>query len=284
VDTPKLLQLSGVGDQALLRRHNISVVQHLPAVGRNLQDHACVSYFYRANRKTLNDDFGSWAGKARVGLQYLLTRGGPLSLSVNQAGAFLKSDPALATPNIQLYFNPLSYAIPRNGSQTLLPEPYSGFLLAFSPCRPSSRGTVQIASPNVDDAPLIDPNFLATEKDMDEVIKGSQLVRNIMAAPALKAITVEETKPGGRVRSEADMLQYFREEAGSIYHLCGSCAMGPDPATAVVSNRLKVHGTDNLRVVDASIFPNVTSGNINAPTMMVAEKGAAMILEDAGTW
>jgi choline dehydrogenase len=284
VDTPKLMQLSGVGDEALLRKHNIAVVHHLPAVGRNLQDHACASYFYRSNRRTLNDDFGSWVGKARAGLQYLLTRRGPLSLSVNQAGAFLKSDPEQPTPNIQLYFNPLSYGIPQDGSQTLVPEPYSGFLLAFSPCRPTSRGTVQIASANLDDAPLIDPNFLSTENDMDVVIKASQLVRNIMGTEALQAITVEETKPGDRVRSSEEMLQYFREEAGSIYHLCGSCAMGPDPATAVVSSRLKVHGMDHLRIVDASIFPNVTSGNINAPTMMVAEKGAAMILEDAGTW
>jgi choline dehydrogenase len=273
-----------VGDAALLRRHGIAVAHHSPAVGRNLQDHACASYYYRANRKTLNDEFSSWSGKIRAGLLFLLTRKGPLSLSVNQAGGFLKSDSDQATPNIQLYFNPLSYEIPKDGSQALRPEPYSGFLLAFSPCRPTSRGMVEIASGKVDDAPLIQPNFLSTAKDLEDVVKGSQLVRRIMSSAALKAITVEETKPGNRVRNEADMLQYFREEAGSIYHLCGSCRMGPDPSTAVVSSRLRVHGIDNLRVVDASIFPNVTSGNINAPTMMVAEKGAAMILEDAGTW
>jgi len=243
-----------------------------------------VSYFYRANRRTLNDDFSSWSGKLRAGLQYLLMRKGPLSLSVNQAGGFFRSDPGQATPNIQLYFNPLSYGIPKDGSHSLRPEPYSGFLLAFCPCRPTSRGTVEVASADVAAAPLIQPNFLSTDKDVDEAIKGSQLVRRIMGSEALKAITVEETKPGSQVRSEADMLQYFREEAGSIYHLCGSCAMGPDPSTAVVSSRLKVHGLDSLRIVDASIFPNVTSGNINAPTMMVAEKGAAMILEDSGTW
>jgi choline dehydrogenase len=284
VDTPKLLQLSGIGDAALLQKHGIPVAHHSPAVGRNLQDHICASYFYKANRKTLNDDFSSWIGKARAGLQYLLARTGPLSLSVNQAGGFLKSDAGQAHPNIQLYFNPLSYEIPKNGSQALRPEPYSGFLLAFSPCRPTSRGTVEIASSHADDAPLIQPNFLTTQKDVDEAIKGSQLVRKIMGSAALRAITVEETKPGNRVQTEADMLQYFREEAGSIYHLCGSCAMGADPSRSVVSSRLKVHGVDSLRIVDASIFPNVTSGNINAPTMMVAEKGAAMILEDAGTW
>jgi choline dehydrogenase len=284
IDTPKLLQLSGVADQALLARHGIPVAQHLPAVGRNLQDHVCASYYYRSNRKTLNDDFSSWVGKARAGLQYLISRRGPLALSVNQAGGFLKGRENEAQPNIQLYFNPLSYEIPKGSRTALRPEPYSGFLLAFSPCRPSSRGTVEIASRHAHDAPLIQPNFLDTRKDVDEVIQGSQLVRRLMGAAALRAVTVEETKPGSRVTSEADMLQYFREEAGSIYHPCGSCAMGPDPATSVVTSRLKVHGIEGLRIADASIFPNITSGNINAPTMMVAEKAAAMILEDSGIW
>ena len=284
VDTPKLLQLSGVGDPGLLRKFGIPVIHPMPAVGKNLQDHVCASYFYKANRTTLNDEFSSWIGKARAALRFLLMRKGPLSMSVNQAGGFLKSDAGQTHPNIQLYFNPLSYEIPKNGSQALRPEPYSGFLLAFSPCRPTSRGTVEIASSQAGDAPLIRPNYLTTRKDVEEAVKGSQLVRKIMGSAALRAITVEETKPGNRVQTEADMLQYFREEAGSIYHLCGSCAMGSDPSTSVVSNRLKVHGIDNLRIVDASIFPNVTSGNINAPTMMVAEKGAAMILADAGTW
>lgn len=284
VDSPKLLQLSGIGDPSLLQKHGITVVHALPAVGRNLQDHVCASYYYKANQKTLNDLFNSWIGKAQAGLQFLLSRKGPLSISVNQAGGFLKTDAGQAHPNLQLYFNPLSYGIPKDGSQRLRPEPYSGFLVAFSPCRPTSRGSVEIASSQVLDAPLIRPNFLTTQKDIDEAVKGGQLVRKIMSSPALQAITVQETKPGKLVQSEAEMLAYFRAEAGSIYHLCGSCAMGPDPATSVVTNRLKVHGLDNLRVVDASIFPTVTSGNINAPTMMVAEKGAAMILEDAGFW
>jgi choline dehydrogenase len=232
----------------------------------------------------LNDDFSSWLGKARAGLQYLLARKGPLALSVNQAGGFLKGHESEPRPNIQLYFNPLSYEIPKDGRTTLRPEGHSGFLLAFSPCRPASRGSVEIASPRVQDAPLIQPNFLSTEEDVDAVIQGSRLVRKLMGSAALQAITVAETKPGQRVMSDADMLQYFREEAGSIYHPCGTCAMGPDPATSVVSSRLKVHGIDGLRIADASVFPNITSGNINAPTMMVAEKAAAMILEDSGIW
>src|SRR5262249_52763168 len=161
--------------------------------------------------------------------------------------------------------NPLSYEIPKGSRTRLLPEPYSGFLLAFSPCRPSSRGSVEIASSQPGAEPLIRPNFLTTRKDIDEVIQGSRLVRNLMSQSALRAITVEETKPGGRVSDDEQMLQYFRDESGSIYHLCGSCAMGSNPATSVVSDRLKVHGLEALRIVDASIFPNVTSGNINAP-------------------
>jgi choline dehydrogenase-like flavoprotein len=281
VGTPKLLQLSGVGDRSLLERHGVPSVQHAPAVGQNLQDHVCISYYYKANQKTLNDDYGSWLGRVKAGLQFMLSRQGPLSLSVNQAGGFFRSTPDKAHPNIQLYFNPLSYEIPKGNGQLARPKPYSGFLLAISPCRPSSRGSIEIASSRVADAPLIRPNFLSTQQDIDDAIQGSVLLRKLMSAPALKAITAEETEPGARVMSEADMLQYFRDECGSIYHLCGTCAMGPSPATAVVSSRLRVHGLEGLRIADASVFPNVTSGNINAPTMMVAEKAAEMILEDA---
>ncbi|HET9391710.1 MAG TPA: GMC family oxidoreductase N-terminal domain-containing protein [Steroidobacteraceae bacterium] len=281
IDTPKLLQLSGVGDSALLSNHGIRVVRHAPAVGRNLQDHICASYFYRANRRTLNDEFSSWVGKAKAAAQFVLARRGPLALSVNQAGGFLRSSPSRPYANIQLYFNPLSYEIPKGRGTALRPQAYSGFLLAFSPCRPSSRGTVELASADVNEPPLIRPHYLSTQQDIDEVVEGSRLVRTLMQAPALRAVTVEETKPGASVATDEQMLQYFRDEAGSIYHPCGSCAMGSDPRTSVVSSRLQVHGTTRLRIADASIFPNVTSGNINAPTMMVAERAATMILEEA---
>jgi choline dehydrogenase len=259
-------------------------VHALPAVGQNLQDHLCASYYYRANMPTLNGDFGSLLGKLKLGLQYLLTRKGPLAMSVNQAGGFFSTDPDSQYANMQLYFNPLSYRIPKSSRSQLTPEPYPGFLLAFNPCRPTSRGSIEIASTNPADAALIRANYLTTRKDIDEVIQGSRLIRSIMKANALRAVTVEETLPGESVVPEGDdaaMLQYFRENSGSIYHLCGSCAMGPDTQTAVVDDRLRVHGMKALRIVDASIFPNVTSGNINAPVMMVAEKAAQMILDDA---
>ncbi|PCE24044.1 choline dehydrogenase [Paraburkholderia acidicola] len=281
VDTPKLLQLSGIGDRALLARYGVPLVHELPAVGQNLQDHLCVSFYYRANVKTLNDEMRPLLGKLKLGLQYLFTRKGPLAMSVNQSGGFFRGSEHDAQPNLQLYFNPLSYRIPKSSTASLEPEPYSGFLLAFNPCRPTSRGSIEIASNRVEDAAKIRINALSTQKDIDEVIQGCRLVRRIMATPALQGITVEEISPGPQVDDDAALLQYFREQSGSIYHLCGSCAMGSDPRTSVVDSRLRVYGVTGLRVVDASVFPNITSGNINAPTMMVAEKGAAMILEDA---
>ncbi|WP_343656007.1 GMC family oxidoreductase [Paraburkholderia caribensis] len=281
VDTPKLLQLSGVGDSALLAEHRIPLVHHLPAVGQNLQDHLCVSFYYRSNVKTLNDEMRPLLGKIKLGLQYMLTRKGPLAMSVNQAGGFFKSSEKEALPNLQLYFNPLSYRIPKSNKASLEPEPYSGFLLCFNPCRPSSRGSIQIASDRAEDAAKIRINALTTQKDIDEAIEGCELVRKIMSTAALKDITVEEISPGPQVHDRDAFLKYFREQSGSIYHLCGSCAMGRDDGNSVVDERLRVHGMSGLRIVDASIFPNITSGNINAPTMMVAEKGAEMILEDA---
>ncbi|MCP3705920.1 choline dehydrogenase [Paraburkholderia sp. CNPSo 3274] len=281
VDSPKLLQLSGVGPRALLAKHGIDVVHELPAVGQNLQDHLCVSFYYRSRVKTLNDSFSSWTGKLKFGLQYVFQRKGPFSMSVNQSGGFFRTSQEEAHPNMQVYFNPLSYRIPKSNRAQLTPEPYSGFLVCFNPCRPTSRGSVEIASSNVEDAPKIRGNYLSTQKDRDEAISGSHLVRKLMTARALQDITEAEVTPAGEVTDDASMLKFFREQSGSIYHLCGTCAMGPDPRTAVVDARLRVHGIEGLRVVDASIFPNITSGNTNAPTMMVAEKGADLILEDA---
>ncbi|MEG2389671.1 MAG: GMC oxidoreductase, partial [Pseudomonas sp.] len=281
VDTPKILQLSGVADRDLLARHQIPLVKHLPAVGRNLQDHLCASYYYKANIPTLNDELSSLFGQFKLGVKYLLTRKGALAMSVNQAGGFFRGEAHQQHPNLQLYFNPLSYQIPKNNKASLKPEPYSGFLLCFNPCRPTSRGNIEIASKNPRDAALIDPNYLSTQKDIDEVIQGSRLMRKIMNAPALKSITVDEVLPGPAVETDEQMLQYFRDNCGSIYHLCGSCAMGADEQTSVVDKRLKVHGFEGLRIVDASIFPNVTSGNTHAAVLMVAEKGADLILQDA---
>ena len=279
VDSPKLLQLSGIGDRERLAAHGIATLHHLPGVGANLQDHLCVSYYYRARIRTLNDTLGTFRGQGWAGFQYLLNRSGPLAMSVNQAGGFLRGDPGEARPNIQLYFNPLSYRMPPGSRPRMALEPYSGFLVAFSPCRPTSRGRVDIASSDPTRPALITPRYLSTEGDLREVVQGSRLIRRLMQAPALREVTELEVEPGARVASDEDMLRYFREQGGSIYHLCGTCAMGPDPDQAVVDSRLRVHGVEGLRVIDASIFPSITSGNLNAPVMMVAEKGAEMVLE-----
>lgn len=285
VDTPKLLQLSGIGDPQWLSEAGITVRHALPAVGRNLQDHLCASYYYRANQPTLNDTFSSLSGKLRLGLRYVLKRSGPLAMSVNQAGGFFRGEHTQAQPNLQLYFNPLSYQIPKGGKARIQPEPYPGFLLCFNPCRPTSRGTIRVAGNDATQAALIDPQYLSTEHDRREAIQGSRLVRRIMQAPSLRAVTVEEVLPGAAVgeHDEQAMLAYFRQNCGSIYHLCGSAAMGRDRSTSVVDAALRVHGVPGLRVVDASVFPNVTSGNTNAPVMMVAEKAAAMLLAEAST-
>lgn len=278
VGSPKILQLSGVGNPEQLKAMGVAVQCALPAVGENLQDHLCASYYYRSNVRTLNDELGSLWGQGWAGLQYLMARSGPLALSVNQAGGFFKTEAADSAPNVQLYFNPMSYRIPPSTKAKLKPEPYSGFLFAFNACRPQSRGRISIASPNLDAAPKIQLNYLATELDQREAIEASRLIRRFMAAPALRAITVEETLPGPECKSDDDMLDYLRNQGGSIYHLCGTCAMGPDRRSSVVDAQLRVHGVAGLRVVDASVFPNITSGNINAPVMMVAERAAAMIL------
>ncbi|CAH2803630.1 MAG: Oxidoreductase, GMC family [uncultured Paraburkholderia sp.] len=216
VDSPKLLQLSGVGDTALLAKHGIATVKELPAVGRNLQDHLCVSFYYRANVKTLNDEMRPLLGKLKLGLQYLFTRKGPLAMSVNQSGGFFRGSEHETQPNLQLYFNPLSYRIPKSNRATLEPEPYPGFLLAFNPCRPTSRGSIEIASNRAEDAAKIRLNALTTQKDIDEVIQGCELVRKVMASPALKAITVEEISPGPQVATREGLIEYFREQSGSI--------------------------------------------------------------------
>lgn len=279
IDSPKLLELSGIGQAEHLQNLGISVVKHLPQVGERLQDHVCTSYYYKTKVPSLNESFNSLLGQAWMGLQYVLTRSGPLALSVNQTGGFFKSDPTLAAPNLQLYFNPLSYTIPKDGKVAIKTDPYPGVLLAFAACRPSSRGSVHATSKDPQDRPTIDPNYLSTAQDQQEAIAGSQLMRNIVHTAALKAVITEETIPGLQVQTKAEMLEFFRANAGSIYHVCGSCAMGQSEADSVVDSQLRVHGVQGLRVVDASVFPNVTSGNTNAPVMMLAERAADLILQ-----
>jgi len=283
INSPQLLELSGVGDPELLRRFNIPLVADSPAVGRCLQDHLAVNYYYRSRVPTLNNQLAPWYGKVKAALRYAFGRRGPLAMSVNQAGAFVRSRPGLARPNLHIYFNPASYSTTTLGSRRRLlnPDPYPGFLMSFNTCRPTSRGTIHIRSADALVAPAISPNSLSTAEDVQDVVDGARLLRRIAAAAPLAKVTEAEREPGAAVKSDSEVLADFRRRAGSVFHASGTCAMGAATRTAVVDPRLRVHGVQGLRVVDASVFPNVTSGNTNTPTLMVAEKAADLILEDS---
>jgi choline dehydrogenase len=283
VNSPQLLELSGVGNTALLRRFEIPVIVDAPAVGEGLQDHLAVSYFYRSRVPTLNNQLAPWYGKVWAALRYAAGRRGPLAMSVNQAGAFLRSRPELTRANLHIYFNPASYATTYVGVRRRLmnPDPFPGFLMSYNTCRPTSRGSIHIRSPDPLASPAIVANSLSTEADIRDVYDGARLVRSIAAAAPLAALTENEREPGPGVQSDEAVLADFRKRAGTVFHASCTCAMGPNARTAVVDRRLRVHGIGGLRVVDASIFPNLTSGNTNAPTIMVAEKAADLILEDS---
>ncbi len=286
INSPQLLELSGVGDAQLLRRLDLPLVADSPAVGRGLQDHLAVSYFYRSQVPTLNDQLAPFTGKVRAALTYLLAaRRGPLAMSVNQAGAFVRSRPGLALPNMHVYFNPASYSTTTAGTSRRLlnPDPYPGFLMSFNTCRPTSRGSVHIRSPDPRASPAIVLNSLATESDVQDVFEGARLLRRIAASEPLASSIASEREPGSAVRGDAEVLADFRQRAGSVFHDCGTCVMGPEPRTAVVDPQLRVHGVSGLRVADASIFPNITSGNTNAAVIMVGEKAADLILQDSHT-
>jgi len=282
INTPQLLQLSGIGDGALLGSLGIPVVAAVSAVGRHLQDHLGISYVYRSHRPTLNDELYPLSGKLRAICRYVWGRTGPLSMSVNQGGGFVRTDAQQRAPNLQLYFNPVSYTkTPLSGRKLLSPDAFSGFILSFNACRPTSRGWLQIRSSDPRAAPRIQPNYLDTEQDLAEVVSGCRLLRRIAATAPLAATIAEEISPGPSVYTDEAYLADFRARADTVFHPVGTCRMGPDPGTSVVDARLKVHGLEGLRVIDASVFPTITSGNTNAPTVMVGEKGADLILQDA---
>lgn len=281
VNTPQLLQLSGVGDATLLRRLGITVHLDAPAVGQRMQDHLGISYLYKSRVPTLNNEIYPLSGKIKSALQYAFGRHGIFAMSVNHAGAFVRTRPGLTRPNMQVYFNPLSYAAATGLERKLMqPDPFPGYLLGFNSCRPTSRGSISIVSREPAVAPAIQPNSLSTELDVEDAFEGAQLMRRIASAAPLAEIMEAELHPGAQAQTRDELIDDFRRRAGSVYHPCGSCAMGPDPRSAVVDAALRVHGIAGLRVVDASIFPTVTSGNINAAVIMVAEKAADLITKE----
>ena len=281
IGSPALLQRAGIGCPRLLSEHGIEIRHANSHVGAHLQDHLGGDATFKAKVPTLNDELGSWPARAKAAFQYLLTRRGPLSLSGNHAGGFVRSNPDETQPDMQLYFCPMSYSrAPSNTRPMVTPDSFSGFLLGFNPCRPTSRGSVRIASTDPHEAPVIEANYLSTDHDRDLMLRGMKLIREIAGSGPLASLIAEEVTPGPSIEDSESMMAYIAQSAWTVFHPCGTCRMGDQASAAVVDADLKVHGVRSLRVVDASVFPSLPSGNTNAPCLMVAERAAVKILQD----
>ena len=276
IGSPQILQCSGIGPEPLLRSHDIDVVHHLPGVGENLQDHLQVRTIFKVkNTVTLNRRVNSLVGKAAMGLEYLLFKTGPLTMPPSQLGAFAKSDPTRTSANMEWHVQPLSldkFGDPLHAFDAITPSVCN--------LQPTSRGHVRLKTANPLDAPAITLNYLSTEEDQRVAIAGLRATRRIMTAKALARFEPVEWKPGPAIDTDEQLSQAAGDLGTTIFHPVGTCKMGGDDL-AVVDDRLSVHGVSGLRVIDASIMPRITSGNTNAPTVMIAEKGAEFIREDA---
>ncbi|SDQ71504.1 GMC family oxidoreductase [Paraburkholderia tuberum] len=280
VNSPQLLELSGVGNGARLQNLGIEVVQDLRGVGENLQDHLQLRMAYQVQGvRTLNTMSAHWWGKLMIGMQYALFQSGPMSMSPSQLGAFAKSDAddrSLSRPDLEYHVQPLS--LDRFGEPL---HRFNAFTASVCQLRPTSRGSIHIASADACAPPLIAPNYLSTDYDRHVAANALRLTRRIVAAPALARYQPREILPGLQYQSEEELQQAASAVGTTIFHPVGTCRMGTtdDPA-AVVDNRLRVIGVEGLRVVDASVMPNITSGNTNSPTLMIAERASDMIRED----
>jgi choline dehydrogenase len=275
-NSPQLLQLSGVGSAELLRKHGIDVVLDAPGVGHDLQDHMQVRVVMRCSQRiTLNDIVNHPVRKILMGLRYAAFRTGPLTIAAGTSGAFFKTNPRLATPDIQIHFLPFS--TDKMGEKL---HAFSGFSASVCQLRPESRGSLRIRSADPAAPPEIRINYLSTEVDRTANVEGLKVLRKILQAPALSPFVVEEVDPGAKVVSDAALLRYCRARGSTIYHPTSTCRMGND-ALAVVDQRLRLRGLEGLRVVDASVMPDLVSGNTNAVVIMIAEKASEMILADA---
>jgi len=271
-NSPQLLQLSGVGPSDLLKSHGIEIVLDAQGVGNDLQDHMQVRLITRcAKPVTLNDIVNHPLRRMWAGVQYGALRNGPLTIAAGTSGAFFKTSPRLATPDIQIHFLPFS--TDKMGEKL---HAQSGFTASICKLRPESRGSLKIKSADPSVPPAIHINYLATETDRRAFIDGVRILRKILAAPALKPYSLGEVDPGPKVASDDEILDFCRRTGSTVYHPTSTCRMGNDPL-AVVDQRLKVRGIEALRVVDASVFPDLVGGNINAPVIMIAEKAADMI-------
>ena len=281
INSPQLLQLSGVGPKSILEQASVPLIHESPAVGENLQDHLGVSYFYKSKVPTLNDQLRPVLGKIYQGLRYIFTRGGPLSLSVNQSGGFIRTRDTLEKPNIQLYFSPVSYSLELPDKRAMMsPDPFSAMLLGISNCSPRSRGSVRLRSSDPLKSPIIKPNYLSHKDDVTDLLEGVKVIRRLAQTNSFSDVIGEEFRPGPDCQSDEQMIQHIKETVWTVFHPSSTCRMGPDPTKNVVDSRLKVYGIESLRVADASIFPKLVCGNINAATIMVGEKASDLILQD----
>jgi len=282
VNSPQLLQLSGVGPESVLAKAGVELKHHLPSVGQHLSDHLGADMVCRTSVPTLNQSLGPWFGKAAAALQFALARKGPLSLSLNQAGGFIRTRDDLDGPDLQLYFSPVSYTRAPPGTRPLIqPDPFPGFLIGFNPCKPTSQGTINIRSSDPAEAPQIQPNYLSTEHDRLLMLKGMRLMRQFVSAPAFRSVIEQEVYPGPAVESDEQMSEFIRDNAWTVFHPCCTCRMGQNVESSVVNEKLQVHGIAKLRVADASVFPTIPTGNTNAPSLVVGERASDLILADA---
>ncbi|MCW3838346.1 GMC family oxidoreductase [Sphingomonas canadensis] len=278
INSPLLLQLSGVGPGPLLAYHGIDVVADSPMVGENLQDHVFTGLIFRTSKPSLNDRLNNWPSILLAGAQYVLTHTGPLSFGINQGGAFVRTRPEETRPDTQLYFIPLSFQA--GVGNKVWPHQFSGFTINVSPCRPTSRGHIRIRSATPGDAPIIHRNYMATDEDVRVFVESLKIADRISRAKPFADIVTERLWPAETELTDAVLENWARQTGRTTYHPTSSCTMGPDPKTSVVDPRLRVHGIEGLRVIDASIMPIVVSGNTNAAATMIGERGAAFVLED----
>ena len=277
-NSPQLLQLSGLGPAKILRELGIEVIADIPGVGADLQDHFQVRMQFRAREPiTANDVINNWRQRYGAGVRYLLTGKGLLSIGAGYAGAFFRTRPELETPDVQIHF--LIFSTETAGASV---HPFSGFMASVCQLRPDSRGVVRIKSNDPATPPAIQPRYLSARSDGDTIVAGLNRLRDVMGRPVMRKLIAEERAPGETVVSDADLLAYARATGTTVYHPTSTCRMGSDP-NAVVDERLRVRGFSGLRVIDASIMPTVVSGNTNAATVMIGEKGADMVLADATT-